>query len=243
MTQSGHRPDQNPASEIADTRELPVQADRAHEGGAGDLIVADVVDLDPAGVGVAQDHVGFARHAAEVAEAHDLPVHADVAQEGGVGDVVVADVVDLEAAGGAVAQDHVGRVIAGKGAEAGNPPLGPDLTQGTRHQDRIVTDIVNLIAAVGTMAQDHVGSGAGRWRWVHSYGYIFQVRGYCVVVPIAAVDHLPDICAGSRPLGQREAGGSGVGPVAIHRDYLGVNGRAAGGSQEEYDRSRGKVPP
>ena len=41
--------------------------------GAGDLIVADVVDLDSAGIEVAQDHVGFAE-AAEIAEAHDLPI-------------------------------------------------------------------------------------------------------------------------------------------------------------------------
>jgi exodeoxyribonuclease V alpha subunit len=30
--------------------------DRAHEGRAGDLVIADVVDLDATGVGVAQDH-------------------------------------------------------------------------------------------------------------------------------------------------------------------------------------------
>jgi hypothetical protein len=30
----------------------PVQADRAHEGCAGDLVVADAVDLDPAVVDV-----------------------------------------------------------------------------------------------------------------------------------------------------------------------------------------------
>src|SRR5258708_38335598 len=37
------------------------------------IVVGNIVDLDPAGVGVAQDHVGFAA-AAEIAEAHDLPV-------------------------------------------------------------------------------------------------------------------------------------------------------------------------
>ena len=47
------------AAEIADTRKLPIQADRAHEDRAGDLIVAEIVDLDPAGVDVAQDHVVF----------------------------------------------------------------------------------------------------------------------------------------------------------------------------------------
>jgi hypothetical protein len=36
--------------------------------GAGDLVVADIVDLKSAGVRVAQDHVGFAGYAAEVFE-------------------------------------------------------------------------------------------------------------------------------------------------------------------------------
>jgi hypothetical protein len=57
---------------VADPGHLPVQADRAQEGGAGDLVVADVVDLDPTGAGVAQDHVVFAE-AREIAEAHGLP--------------------------------------------------------------------------------------------------------------------------------------------------------------------------
>jgi hypothetical protein len=34
------------AAEIVDARELPIQADRAHEGCAGDLVVAEIVDLD-----------------------------------------------------------------------------------------------------------------------------------------------------------------------------------------------------
>jgi hypothetical protein len=99
-----------------------------HEGSASDLIAADVVDLDPAGVRVAQDHVAFAA-AREIAEAHDLPIHADVAEEGGVGDVVVADVVDLEAASGGVAQQHVGGVGPVEAAEPDKLPIGPDQTQ------------------------------------------------------------------------------------------------------------------
>ena len=31
---------------LPNAAELPIQADRAHEGGAGDLVVADVVDLE-----------------------------------------------------------------------------------------------------------------------------------------------------------------------------------------------------
>jgi hypothetical protein len=34
------------AAEIADARELPIRTDRTDEGGAGDLIVADVVNLE-----------------------------------------------------------------------------------------------------------------------------------------------------------------------------------------------------
>jgi hypothetical protein len=82
------------------------------------LIVADVVDFEPAGVDVAQHHVGFAE-AAEIAKAHDLPIKPDSAEEAGVGDVVVADVVDLEAAGRRIAQHHVGRVGAEEAAEPG----------------------------------------------------------------------------------------------------------------------------
>jgi hypothetical protein len=70
--------------------DMPIQADGAHEGGARDLIVAEIVDLDAAGVDVAQDHVVFAT-AAEIAETHDLPIHSHSAQECGVGDVVVAE--------------------------------------------------------------------------------------------------------------------------------------------------------
>jgi hypothetical protein len=56
------------AAEIADARELPLEPDRADEGGVGDLVVGDVVDLQAAGIGVAQQHVAFAA-AAEIADA------------------------------------------------------------------------------------------------------------------------------------------------------------------------------
>src|SRR6516165_6563329 len=69
---------------------------------------------------------------------------------------------------------------------------------------------------------------------------LLRGRGCAVVARIAAVGRIPGICAGNRPGGgQREADGGGVGLVAIHRDCLGVNGRAAGGSQRECDRSGG----
>ena len=46
-----------------------------------DLIVVEIVDFDPAGIDVAQHHVGFAE-AAEIAEAHDLPVKPHGAEGG-----------------------------------------------------------------------------------------------------------------------------------------------------------------
>jgi hypothetical protein len=51
---------------------LPIQADRAHERRAGDLIVAEVVDLHSARIDIAEDHVVFAK-TREIAETHDLP--------------------------------------------------------------------------------------------------------------------------------------------------------------------------
>src|SRR5258708_39182438 len=38
---------------------LPIQADRAQRGGSGQLIVSDVVDLECAGILVAQHQIGF----------------------------------------------------------------------------------------------------------------------------------------------------------------------------------------
>ena len=128
---------------VADTGHLPVQADRPHEGRAGDLVVLDVVDLHASGAGVAQDHVVFAE-ARKIAEAHDLPVQADVAEERGAGDVV-GDVINLEAAGIGIAQQHVGGVVAEKAAERDEAPIGADLTQGVGGHDRVVADVVDPV--------------------------------------------------------------------------------------------------
>src|SRR5204862_5551625 len=80
--------------------------DGAEEGGAGD-VVGDVVDLEAAGVGVAQQHVGGVA-AVEAAERDKRPIGSDLTQRIGSEDRVVADVVDLVEAVRAVAQDHVG---------------------------------------------------------------------------------------------------------------------------------------
>jgi hypothetical protein len=66
-----------------DSRELPIQTHGADKGGAGELVVGDVIDFEPAGLAVAQEEIGFAGIAAEVADAGELPVDADRADEGG----------------------------------------------------------------------------------------------------------------------------------------------------------------
>jgi hypothetical protein len=90
----------------------------AEEGGAGDVVVGDVVDLEAAGRGAAQQHVAGVA-AEEPAETNELPIGSDQAQLIARQDRVVADVVDLvltRDAGGRVraAQDHVGGGAGGR---------------------------------------------------------------------------------------------------------------------------------
>jgi hypothetical protein len=49
-----------------DARELPIQTDRPDEGGAGELVVIDVVNFQPAGIDVAQQQIGFPGNTAEI---------------------------------------------------------------------------------------------------------------------------------------------------------------------------------
>ena len=77
-----------------DARELPVEADVAEEERPRDLVVADVVELEPAAVDVAQQHVAFVA-AGKIAEARHLPIQPDGAEEGGAGERIVVDVVEL----------------------------------------------------------------------------------------------------------------------------------------------------
>src|SRR5712691_10107959 len=91
----------------ADARELPIQTDRADEGGTGELVVIDVIHFQPAGIDVPQQQIGFAGDAAEIANARELPIEPYSPDEGGIGDLVVGDVVDLQSAGIRVAQEHV----------------------------------------------------------------------------------------------------------------------------------------
>jgi hypothetical protein len=61
--------------------ELPIQPDRAQEGGAGELVVVDVVDFQPAGIAVAQQEVGFAGDAAEIPDPREPPIDPDRADK------------------------------------------------------------------------------------------------------------------------------------------------------------------
>src|SRR5262249_57127604 len=77
------------AHDGSNARELPLQADRAEEGGAaGDLIVVDVQDFQSAGAAVAQQEIAFAGDAAEVADARELPRQVERAHGGRAGDLL-----------------------------------------------------------------------------------------------------------------------------------------------------------
>src|SRR2546430_6170378 len=123
----------------------PIQSHGAHESGAGDLIAVDVVDLQAAGLGVAQDHVAGAA-ARKVAEAADLPIEADRAHEARAGDLIAVDVVDLDAAGVDVAQHHVGFAEPAEIAEGHDLPVHPDIAEEGGAGD-VVADVVDLEAA------------------------------------------------------------------------------------------------
>jgi hypothetical protein len=59
------------------------------------LIVGDVVDLECAGIGVAQHEIGCARPI-RCRYTGELPIQTHRADECGVGELVVGDVVDFE---------------------------------------------------------------------------------------------------------------------------------------------------
>src|SRR5262249_28087730 len=146
------------AAEVADARELPLQADRGQEGGVVDLVVDDVDDLQITGIGVAQEHVAGAA-AAKVADARELPLQADRAQGGGVDDLIVKYVVDLELAGIGVAQHHVGFADATEGAEDAEThdlPTQPHRAQRVRTYGVVVYNFIGLECAAGGVAQQHV---------------------------------------------------------------------------------------
>src|SRR5262245_30009175 len=67
------------AAEVAEAHDLPFPVDCAQKCGAGDVVVGDVVDLEAAGGGAAQQHVAGVG-AVEAAEADELPIGSDRAQ-------------------------------------------------------------------------------------------------------------------------------------------------------------------
>ena len=159
--------------EIAEALHGPRQAHPSHEVRAGDLIVANIVDLESSQTRearIAQDHVAFAGIAAEIAEPLYLPIQSYRPEKGRVRNKIVADVVDLEPTGAAVAQQHVGGIAAEESAEAGITPIRSDPTELISRQDRVVADVVDFVLAHHRgrrvrSAQDHVGGGAcGRRR-------------------------------------------------------------------------------
>src|SRR5262249_60852375 len=140
----------------SNARELPLQADRAQGRRAGDLIVIYVVDLQCAGLAVAQQEIAFAGDAAEVADARELPVKADRADEAGAGDLVVADVVDLQSTGVGVAHEQIAGAAAAEIADARELPLQADRADGGRAGDLIVNYVVDLELGGIDVAQNHV---------------------------------------------------------------------------------------
>ena len=64
--------------EVAKAGELPIQSDRSQARSIGDVVVADVIDLERAGTGAAQYHVGGVA-AEEAPEAGKLPIGSDLA--------------------------------------------------------------------------------------------------------------------------------------------------------------------
>src|SRR5262249_21438347 len=95
------------ARKIAEAHDLPIKPDSAEEAGIGDVIVADVVNLEAAGTGIAQQHVGCVR-AEEAAESRELPLGTDLTQRIGRQDGIGANVVNLIIAT-AITQNHVCR--------------------------------------------------------------------------------------------------------------------------------------
>src|SRR5262249_13227358 len=107
------------------------------EGGAGGLVVIDVVDFQPAGIAVAQQQIGLAGNAAEVSDARELPIQADGADEGRAGDLIVGDVVDFQSAGVGVAQRQVAFVGAAATAVARELPVQADRAHEGRAGDLV----------------------------------------------------------------------------------------------------------
>jgi len=116
------------------------------------LIVGDIVNLECAGVDVAQDQVGFGG-GPNGSNARELPIQADRADEGGASELIVVDVVELQCARAAVAQQEI--AFAGDAAEVAD---GPGACQRALKGARIRTSAFRIRSAgVGPAAT------AGGW--------------------------------------------------------------------------------
>ena len=127
-------------------------------GGSRDLIVGDVVDLESAGVDVAQYQVGAAG-AADRGNACELPVRADRECDGSdTREPVAGDVVDYQCARVTVAQYEIAFTgVAAEIADAGELPFQADLADVGRADGLIVAYVVDLEVAGTGVAKDHVG--------------------------------------------------------------------------------------
>ena len=114
--------------------------------------MADIVDLECAGIGVTHKHVGLAGIGGEVAKTCDLPLRSNLTHRGGPGDAVVADIVDFELAGIGVAHQHVSFAgIPGEIAKSRDLPFQPHLTQRGTASHVVVADVETVNAPVAVL--------------------------------------------------------------------------------------------
>jgi hypothetical protein len=125
------------------------------------VIVGDVVDLECAGVDVAQDKVGRG-FADDGSNARELLIQADLAQGLRAGDLVVADVVNPKFTGIGVAQQKIAFLgDAAEVADARELPLRADRAQEGGVVDLVVDDVVDLqITGIGVAHEQIAGAAA-----------------------------------------------------------------------------------
>ena len=88
------------------------------------MIVGDVVDLECAGIDVAQHEIG-STGGVNWGDARELPIQSNRADESCAGDLIVVDVIDLQPAGIRVAQQQIGFAAASADEPRDNyPPAG-----------------------------------------------------------------------------------------------------------------------
>src|SRR5262249_58405604 len=104
----------------------PSQAAPTEAGESDRGVAGNSVNLNRAGIDVAQHEVGRAG-CVDRSDACEMPIRSHRADEGGAGELIVVDVVDLQPAGLDVAQQQIG--FAGHAteiADARELPIEPD---------------------------------------------------------------------------------------------------------------------